>query len=128
MADIFSEFPSLRQGPLWSAFGFPDVSGDQSTIWIGSEGSNTPCHLDTYGCNLVAQIYGQKKWTLFPPSQSEKLCPTRIPYEESSVFSRVNVKCPDLSLSPEFNKAVKYEVLINIMTSFKTRSHLDVIS
>lgn len=30
-----------------------------STIWIGSTGSYTPCHMDTYGYNFVAQVYGK---------------------------------------------------------------------
>lgn len=30
-----------------------------NTIWIGTDGSYTPCHQDTYGCNFVAQLYGK---------------------------------------------------------------------
>ena len=43
----------------WSAFGFCGRDGRQSTYWLGSQGANTACHYDTYGCNLVAQIYGR---------------------------------------------------------------------
>ena len=46
---------------------------------------------DSYGCNLVCQVAGSKQWTLFPPSASPHLSPTRVPYEESSVYSRVNM-------------------------------------
>jgi len=43
----------------WSAFGFDGRDGTQSTFWLGSQGAYTVCHYDTYGCNLVAQIYGR---------------------------------------------------------------------
>ena len=111
MAELFRDFPHLRRSVKWDSFGFPQRSGDESTIWIGSAEASTPCHVDTYGCNLVAQIYGQKKWTLFPPEETPKLYPTRIPYEESSVFSQVNIDNPDLSRFPAFASAVRYEVI-----------------
>ena len=110
MAELFKDFPHLRQSVNWGCFGFPERSGDESTIWIGSAEASTPCHIDTYGCNLVAQIYGKKKWTLFPPSETPNLYPTRIPYEESSVFSQVNITNPDFSRFPAFASAVQYEV------------------
>jgi len=43
----------------WSVFGFNGRDGAQSTYWLGSQGAYTVCHYDTYGCNLVAQIYGR---------------------------------------------------------------------
>lgn len=43
----------------WDAFGFPEVTGKDSTFWLGSDGANTPCHFDSYGCNLIAQITGR---------------------------------------------------------------------
>ncbi|XP_067144516.1 HSPB1-associated protein 1 [Centruroides vittatus] len=92
MAKTFQSIPTIIHDVDWSSFGFPGRCGHQSTWWIGSEGAHTPCHQDTYGCNLVAQLTGRKLWVLFPPKDSEFLYPTRIPYEESSVFSSVNLK------------------------------------
>nr|CAD2195871.1 unnamed protein product [Meloidogyne enterolobii] len=60
-----------------------------STIWIGTPGAYTPCHYDTYGFNLHAQICGYKRWLLFPPKTD--LNATRLPYEESSVFSSIDI-------------------------------------
>ena len=74
----------------WEKFGFPDRDGSDSTLWVGTEGAHTPCHQDTYGENLIAQLVGSKTWTLFPPDQGHLLGPTRVPYEESSVYSSVN--------------------------------------
>ena len=81
----------------WGKFGFPDRNGTESTIWIGSTGAYTPCHQDTYGFNLVTQIYGRKRWFLFSPNETDLMYPTRVPYEESSVFSEVNILRPDLT-------------------------------
>lgn len=78
----------------WSSFGFPEIDMGGSTLWIGSGGAHTPCHYDTYGCNLVAQLYGTKRWVLWPPSESSNMKPTRTPYEESSVYSKWNFNCP----------------------------------
>lgn len=84
----------------WGTFGFTDRGLNDSTLWIGSTGANTPCHIDTYGCNLVAQVMGKKRWVLFPKSQSEYLSPTRVPYEESSIYSEVGFPRPDASSHP----------------------------
>ena len=95
MAKLFATKPYILKMVDWSAFGFDGRDGTQSTFWLGSQGAYSVCHYDTYGCNLVAQIYGRKRWVLYPPSQTHCMYPTRIPYEESSVFSQVSVRSPD---------------------------------
>lgn len=87
------ELPEIcRTGIDFSAFGFPEIRDDVS-FWIGTEGAHTPCHYDTYGCNIVVQVRGRKRWLLFPPDA--KLTPTRVPYEESSVYCEQNFYSPD---------------------------------
>jgi len=49
----------------WSDMGLKDRTGKESTLWIGSQGSHTPCHYDTYGINFVAQIVGRLKLNCF---------------------------------------------------------------
>ncbi|VTJ63378.1 Hypothetical predicted protein [Marmota monax] len=98
---------------IWSDFGFPGRNGQESTLWIGSSGAHTPCHLDSYGCNLVFQVQGRKRWHLFPPEDTPFLYPTRIPYEESSVFSKINVVNPDLKRFPQFQKARRHTVTLS---------------
>lgn len=62
---------------------------------LGSPGATTQLHYDTYGCNLVAQHVGCKKWILFPPnSDPERMGSTRIPFEESTVYSTIDVFDP----------------------------------
>ena len=94
----------------WSIFGLGEQDWKDSVLWIGSEGAYTPCHYDTYGYNLVAQLAGEKKWTLFSPSDSVNLYPTRVPYEESSVFSEVDVVDPDYVQYPRHRDATPYQV------------------
>jgi HSPB1-associated protein 1 len=55
----------------------------------------------------------RKRWHLFPPEDTPFLYPTRIPYEESSVFSKINVVNPDLNHFPQFQKAQRHTVTLN---------------
>ncbi|XP_014937769.1 HSPB1-associated protein 1 isoform X2 [Acinonyx jubatus] len=110
---LFDDKTDIFEGVIWSDFGFPGRNGRQSTLWIGSMGAHTPCHLDSYGCNLVFQVQGRKRWHLFPPEDTPFLYPTRIPYEESSVFSKINVVNPDLKRFPRFCKARRHMVTLN---------------
>ncbi|XP_034417459.1 HSPB1-associated protein 1 homolog [Cyclopterus lumpus] len=112
IALLFQDQPSMFEDVKWSDFGFEGRGGRESTLWVGTAGANTPCHLDSYGCNLVLQVQGRKRWHLFPPEDTEKLYPTRIPYEESSVFSRVHVVHPDLKRFPAFNGARAHVVTL----------------
>lgn len=53
----------LRDIDWGSAFGcgLENRDGVDSTFWMGTKGAYTPCHYDTYGFNLVAQLRGQKR-------------------------------------------------------------------
>ncbi|KAF0749530.1 HSPB1-associated protein 1, partial [Aphis craccivora] len=79
----------------WKKFGYENLGPKDSTLWIGSIGAHTPCHQDLYGINLVAQVHGKKRWILMPPEMGKYLKPSRIPYEESSCYSKINFSCPD---------------------------------
>ncbi|KAM3862256.1 HSPB1-associated protein 1 homolog [Diretmus argenteus] len=112
IAMLFQDQPSMFEDVMWSEFGFKGRNGRESTLWIGTEGANTPCHLDSYGCNLVLQVQGRKRWHLFPPDDTASLYPTRIPYEESSVFSQVDVLRPDVRRFPAFRRARAHSVTL----------------
>ncbi len=43
----------------WSVFGFNERNAKDSTFWLGTPNAYTPCHYDTYGYNLVLQVYGR---------------------------------------------------------------------
>lgn len=88
MKDLFDE--RVLSTTDWKDLGYAGKNGKESTFWLGTAGAHTPCHYDTYGCNLVAQVSGRKRWVLFPPEDTPFLQATRVPYEESSVYSRIN--------------------------------------
>ncbi|XP_047994667.1 HSPB1-associated protein 1 homolog [Leguminivora glycinivorella] len=90
----FDEQAEFLKEVSWQKFGYPDKGAADSTLWVGSSGAHTPAHQDTYGYNIVAQLYGKKRWILFPP-ESGGMKPTRVPYEESSVYSELNFHCPN---------------------------------
>lgn len=52
-----------REGVSLSAMGFEDLN--EFSFWLGSAGAHTPCHFDTYGCNLVVQVFGRYIICLF---------------------------------------------------------------
>lgn len=103
----------LESNISWDAFGFAGRGAEESTVWIGTKGAHTPCHIDTYGCNLVTQVYGSKTWTLFPPTQSDKLYPSRIPYEESSIYSQVNFTNIDTKRFSKICESTPFVVTLN---------------
>ncbi|XP_063847142.1 HSPB1-associated protein 1 homolog [Scylla paramamosain] len=97
----------------WGALGFPERGVGAGTLWIGSAGANTPCHIDTYGSNLVVQVFGRKRWVLFPECQSGLLSATRVPYEESSIYSSAGFPRPSLQCHPKLASATPYIVTLH---------------
>ncbi|XP_044012037.1 HSPB1-associated protein 1 isoform X2 [Aphidius gifuensis] len=93
MFEWFDDKQELLDNINWNSFGY-DKTGKDSTLWIGSKGAHTICHQDSYGCNLVCQIHGRKEWLLFPPETGKFLKRTRLPYEESTVYSQFNFFSP----------------------------------
>ena len=72
-------------------------------LWFGSAGVATPLHFDGPP-NLFAQIYGQKRFTIFSPKDT----PLLYPYPSDSKMSHVSyvdVENPDPVLHPKFAEA-----------------------
>ncbi|CAB3248931.1 unnamed protein product [Arctia plantaginis] len=90
----FNTDDELYKDISWKQFGYSDKGAADATLWVGSSGAHTPAHQDTYGVNIVTQLFGKKRWILFPPGTGG-LKPTRVPYEESSVYSELNFYCPN---------------------------------
>ena len=82
---VKTKFPKFD----WQWAGLPQFDSGRTTLWAGTTGSFTPCHKDSYGCNIHVQLVGRKEWLLWPPYAD--LGATRVPYEESSTFSSVDV-------------------------------------
>lgn len=88
--DIISWPNSLKESISFKKLGFDNA--EDILFWLGSRGANTPTHYDTYGFNIVVQVYGHKSWLLFPPETP--LTATRVPFEESSVYCKENFFSP----------------------------------
>ncbi|XP_043485741.1 HSPB1-associated protein 1 [Polistes fuscatus] len=95
MHEWIQDKPDLLNSFNWHRFGI-EKDGHDSTLWIGNKGAHTNCHFDSYGCNLVAQIHGRKQWILLPPNCTNELHPTRVPYEESTIYSEFNFFSPTI--------------------------------
>jgi HSPB1-associated protein 1 len=117
---FFAVFASDDGGPSFPWTESLGISADlavpeDANLWWGTRLARTPCHQDTYGCNIVVQLYGRKHWLLFNPDKSPShgeamtsteavLMPTRIPYEESSVLAGRDVRsgvCSDVDVTLE---------------------------
>lgn len=48
---------TCRNGVNFERFGFPDM--EYINFWFGSKGAHTSTHFDSYGCNIVVQVYGR---------------------------------------------------------------------
>lgn len=90
---LFEDSPSLSSFFPFASLLSPsskvlldDDSNNKPTLWLSTMNAYTPLHYDSYGCNIIVQLVGTKRWKLWRP-QRHSLPPTRIPYEESTVFS-----------------------------------------
>lgn len=67
MNQLSAAKPSLLSSARWAETGlFPGSSSStavndasKSTLWLGTSGAHTPCHMDTYGYNFVGQLQGR---------------------------------------------------------------------
>jgi len=79
------------------------IESTQINLWFGSSGTVSPLHFDRTH-NLFAQIYGDKKFTLFAPDDTTYL----YPYPADAVFphlSAIDLEEPDLDAYPLYQQA-----------------------
>eukprot|EP00400_MALV-I_sp_L67-5_P000067 gene67-551_t len=77
-----TDFPSILPKRLRAA------TEDRPVLWLGTKGASTALHYDSYGRNVVAQVWGTKCWHLYRPEFD--INPSRIPYDDSSVWGQRN--------------------------------------
>jgi hypothetical protein len=46
---------------------------------------------------------------MFPNTNTQFMYPTRIPFEESTIYSKINIKLPNMNNYPKFNVRIFYE-------------------
>ncbi len=110
---IFSELPELLDHISLTKPGlFPAELAAPMTMYMGPANSFAPLHFD-HAPNLVAQLYGQKRWKFFSPTQTPYLYqyPSNA---QLSHFSAVNSieKMQDFISFPDFKIAQGVDVVI----------------
>ncbi|XP_013775038.1 hypoxia-inducible factor 1-alpha inhibitor-like isoform X1 [Limulus polyphemus] len=79
-------------------------------LMISTQGNVTPAHFDNQH-NLFAQIYGYKRFILFPPEDYDKLYPHPVwhPHDRQS---QVDFDYPDYTKFPKFHDIKGHEALL----------------
>jgi len=78
---------------------------ERVSIWLGNQ-SVAACHYDASD-NLACCVRGVRRFTLFPPEQVANLYPGPLePTPGGQAISMVDFAAPDLSLYPNFPKAI----------------------
>jgi hypothetical protein len=82
--------------------------------WIGTGGTRTPCHYDSYD-NLLVQVVGAKYVRLYHPSETEKLHvmkQSETSYGKQGNISSVDCEFEDYSLHPMAEHAKYSETVL----------------
>lgn len=111
---LFEQIPEL----LDDIEAAPSLCGDKGpsklNAWIGTGGTRTPCHFDTYD-NLLAQVIGAKYIRCFHPSQTSKLHVMKqsdTSYGSQGNMSAVDCEMEDFSAHPMAKDAVFEETIL----------------
>lgn len=78
---------------------------DDCLFWFGPAGTITPLHHDEMNI-LIAQVLGRKKITLVPPYL------THLVYNETGVYSEVDVENPDFHRHPRFRDVKPLQIVL----------------
>jgi len=92
---IAARLPALEPGP--------SAAWRRSRLWVSPPGAITPLHHEVTS-NLLAQLEGDKKVTLYSPWAHRAMYPER-PWSRMPHMSRVAAHAPDLSAQPRFADA-----------------------
>lgn len=92
-------------GDFHKGYRNPETFHRQNLLWFGPKGTFTPLHHDLTN-NMLVQIYGRKKVTVYPPFQVPYL------YNDKGVFSEIDFRQPNHGRHPLFKRAKGIEVII----------------
>ena len=111
---LFEQIPDLLNDLEASPSLFGEDRPSHVNAWIGTGGTRTPCHYDSYD-NLFVQIVGVKYVRLFHPSQSSNLYVIKqsdTSYGKQGNISAVNCEMEDYSMHPLAEHAKYTETLL----------------
>ena len=79
-------------------------------LWLGPAGATSALHFDLHH-NFNVQLFGRKKWVIFPRAQQDSLyLPSTLRLNH---FSPVNYEAPDLATFPKYRYATPIEFVLN---------------
>lgn len=82
--------------------------GNNIHLFIGGVGNQYSLHKDMYHTNAwITQLYGEKKFVLFPRGQEEFLYPEGVGF-----ISPINILKPDYEKYPDYKKATPISVVL----------------
>jgi hypothetical protein len=81
-----------------------------ANLWFGPGGNITPLHYD-HGHNMLVQVLGRKKVTLFDAKELYRMYPFSA-ISPSRHISRINIREPDMERFPKFAQADRFEGLL----------------
>jgi hypothetical protein len=82
------------------------AAGTSELLWIGSRGCASGLHFDK-AHNFNIQLYGRKKWVIFPREQQPLLyLPSRL---QKAHFSPIDFDAPDYERFPRYRQATPIE-------------------
>lgn len=85
--------------------------GKNVNLFFGGQGNQYSLHKDFYHTNAwITQLYGQKKFVLFPGDQDEYLYAGQVGY--AKFLSPVNILKPDFAKHPKYHLAKPIEVIL----------------
>ena len=112
---LFSQIIDLRKDFPECPFNPPNISSDGPRIncWLGTSGTVTPLHYDSYD-NVFVQIVGLKKLILFSCFDGPCLYAGS---RTDGIFAQGNIspvdpEVPDLQKYPRFAEAMRREVIL----------------
>lgn len=99
--------------PNWfSSKFFPyDKFGKNMQLFFGGRGNQYSLHKDFFHTNAwITQLYGAKKFVVFPPGQDDYLYPGKNGFD--NFISPINILKPDYEKYPDYKKATPIEVIL----------------
>jgi hypothetical protein len=118
IAALVDDIEPLRYGPA-------NLAKTDGNLWIGPAGTIAQMHWDP-GHNLFAQIRGEKKWILVPPSESHMTYGNKFSLGEIVQNPRLRAEFPALIQKMEIvmNSSRNVEELVNVHLNDSERSQL----
>lgn len=108
--ELLDQCPTLRNDiALPEAWREVFGHASRTNVWLGTHGTVTPCHWDSYD-NCLAQVHGSKVVFLLAPEAKSYLYTDRAAGDTAAQgnLSPVNVEAPNLTEYPAFSQAQVY--------------------